>query len=663
MIKYILWLMIVLSSTSTFANKSHFFTTNQISDLILNPIGNNALLIRALDSETEIILIDTEKLIKTKLINISDIEYSDISYRSASWIDNNRFMLTLTKHISGVKNLLDTKIKSSTYILEIDKTSNNISTIKKIRTPGEMINPLPSQEGKFLYGKRGISSKVYLIDANNLPDSNEKLSKLTPLDGGQFTIENLKLSIDGYVIHWYMGGSILPEAALVTGHDGNLRLDSVQPDLTISTIKTWSSSKEVDYKKQPLIDRIIPLTRAKKQLEYYGIEVSEDQDITIYKVNYESGDIQELYNSSDDEIQSVIVSPESREFIGVNIVRDGVIKKEYFNPDFHTTRLPNHATDEINVISSISNNNKFSIIYRESHNLPGHFILKNNILDEEYFLASYHPHLHGNLPSRLITGDAVVEGLEIPFLLSLPESSEQNIKAPLIVMPHGGPIGVFDNKYFDITTQYFLSKGYAVLRINFRGSSGYGKQFEKAGSGEFDRLILTDIHSVTKEVIERPDIDDSRVCSVGFSYGGYASSMMVIKHPDVFSCAASIAGVSDINLLLNNHFGTRQHAQWLQEHIGDSSKQYDRFKKSSPVYLAKELHRPLFIAHGAQDTVVSIEQSHRLAMMLDALGKQFEWVEFPDDGHHFHNKDRYFKLMESVVNFIDKNIEKSTPYQ
>ncbi|WP_353295683.1 alpha/beta hydrolase family protein [Thalassolituus maritimus] len=568
----------------------------------------------------------------------------------------------MTKHITGIKNLLDTKSKSTTYILEIGDT-NNISATKRIRTRGELINPLPSKEGKFLFGKRGINSKIYMIDANTLPDSDKKLSKLTPIDGGQFTSENLKLSIDGYVIHWYMGASNLPEAALVAGRDGSLRLDSVQSDLTTSTIKAWDSSKEVNYEKQPLIDRIIPLTRARERLEYYGLEVTKDLNKIIYRVNYETKDIQELYKSSDSEILGVIISPESREFIGVNIIKNGVLKKEFFHQDFHNTQHAGNTSDEINVISSVSTNNESSIIYREHHSVPGHYIIKNNVLGTEKFLDSYYPHLHGNLSSRLITSHVVVDGLKIPYLLSLPENSDQNIKIPLIVMPHGGPIGVFDNQYFDITTQYFVSKGYAVLRINFRGSSGYGKKFEKAGSGEFDRLILTDIYSATKEVIERPDIDGSRVCSAGFSYGGYASSMMVIKHPDIFSCAASIAGVSDINLFLNSPFASRPQIQWLHENIGDSEKQYDRFKNSSPVYLAKDLHRPLFIAHGAQDMVVSIEHSHRLVMMLETLGKQFEWAEFPDDGHHFDNKDRYFQLMESVVSFIDKNIDKSTPYQ
>jgi len=256
-----------------------------------------------------------------------------------------------------------------------------------------------------------------------------------------------------------------------------------------------------------------------------------------------------------------------------------------------------------------------------------------------------------------VQGNVQVEGLDIPYLLSLPTGKAIKSKThPLLVMPHGGPIGVFDSAFFDPSIQFLNANGYAVFQVNFLCSIGHSQALKEAGKKQWGKLILNDIHQVTKEVVQRDDISSRKVCLFGMSYGGYASTMLLIQYPDVYRCAVNVSGVSDINLYLNSPYLTGRQIAWTREYIGDPLHSYDELKTPSPVYNVGKLIRPLLIMHGEKDKIVQVEQAHRLRKALDVYERPYEWKLFPEMGPSFNEKEQAIELFRKAMELIGKKI-------
>ena len=152
--------------------------------------------------------------------------------------------------------------------------------------------------------------------------------------------------------------------------------------------------------------------------------------------------------------------------------------------------------------------------------------------------------------------------------------------------------------------------------------------------------------------IFRGALNANEVCALGLSYGGYASTMLTIKYPDVFKCAVSIAGVMDVNLLLNNWSSSKKNKAWLNSYWGDPFQNYDEIMSLSPSFLTKKLRRPIYIIHGENDEVVHVEHAHRMKLMLQKHNKQFQSLILPSEGHHLSDQNNRIKIFDSFLTFI-----------
>ncbi|THD50602.1 S9 family peptidase, partial [Phenylobacterium sp.] len=248
-------------------------------------------------------------------------------------------------------------------------------------------------------------------------------------------------------------------------------------------------------------------------------------------------------------------------------------------------------------------------------------------------IGEEYPELKGAVfgTTRWITYKAR-DGQEIPAYLTLPPGAQaQGAKAPLIVLPHGGP-GARDTYEFDFLAQFLATRGYAVLQPQFRGSWGFGKAFEDAGQGEWGGKMQTDLLDGIAAAAASGDIDPTRVCIVGASYGGYAALAGVTLHPDAYRCAASIAGVSDLGLFVVEQvrlFGTDTGGfQELRKMLAGSSTA--KLVATSPAHQAAAIRAPVLLIHGDKDTVVPFEQTQHMADAMKAAGKPVEMVTLVD---------------------------------
>ncbi len=248
------------------------------------------------------------------------------------------------------------------------------------------------------------------------------------------------------------------------------------------------------------------------------------------------------------------------------------------------------------------------------------------------------------------------DGLKIEGFLTLPNGKPAK-NLPMVVLPHGGPIGVSDGWQWDADAQFLANRGYAVLQVNFRGSGGYGTDFEKAGFGEWGGKMIDDISDGTRWVVQQGIADGKRLCIFGASYGGYAALMSVVREPDLYRCAIAYAGVYDLNRLVKD--SDAANSEGGRAYFGDSiAKTETERARQSPLTYIDQLKAQLMIVHGEDDIRVPINQAELLRSALQKRNYPYDWLTKRDEGHGFFNEDNRVELYEKLAAFLEKNIGK-----
>lgn len=244
------------------------------------------------------------------------------------------------------------------------------------------------------------------------------------------------------------------------------------------------------------------------------------------------------------------------------------------------------------------------------------------------------------------------DGLEIRGYLTLPPGRDPK-KLPMVVMPHGGPFAR-DQLGYDPWAQFLASKGYAVLQPNFRGSTGFGKAFVERGVGAWGRGMQDDIDDGVAWLAGSGIADAKRVCIMGASFGGYAAMWAAARNPDIYRCAISFAGISDVGAMLRydrkQFSAPRYFSDWRDRVAGDKSFQLDQI---SPVRAIDRMTVPILIAHGSKDSNVPMSQSRRLHDALIKAGKAHDYVIYEGEGHGFEKPENSIDFLERVGRFLD----------
>lgn len=509
---------------------------------------------------------------------------------------------------------------------------------------GIVVDALPREPDQILYGSRlqrnnsgsGGHMMVHRMDIS----SDEAIDAFrstfnTRLNGG--------LRDDS---HWMADGEGRLRAAMVQREDEYVLVHGEGHDF--QQVMTLSGDRELN-----------PIGLSHDASRIYGITDNDREQRELVAFDVASRQVTEtLFSRPGADVDGVLFD-ERREPIGVSYYEGGRLVSEFFTEQDNALeqRLRQAFPGRTVAMTARSSDRQQVIVWVEGGDQARQLFHVDVAQGRASLVADDMPWLEdvALAPTEVVTFSAH-DGLAMEAFLTLPELPG---KRPLIVFPHGGPIGVADTLHFNREVQFLASLGYAVLQVNFRGSDGYGRAFREAGMGTHGTLIEDDIDAALQHVLARHPVDESRMCALGASYGGYSALISSIRWPERFRCAVSIAGVSDRILFFTASDGGRSERgrALLERVIGDPRTEHGEMQATSPLYQFPELTVPVMLVHGREDRRVDFEHSHRLLRLLDMAGHTPVGLVFDEEGHSFEELENIHATWRGVAGFLREHLE------
>ncbi|GAA5092428.1 S9 family peptidase [Paenalcaligenes hermetiae] len=346
-----------------------------------------------------------------------------------------------------------------------------------------------------------------------------------------------------------------------------------------------------------------------------------------------------------------------------------VLTAAYFEAD----KLHYHFFDEISAIrhqrlkdllpgyevslQSATRDEKTFVVAAYSDRTPGHRFIYHDETQQLHHLGEINPklnpaHMASMRPIRFTARD----GLEIHGYLTLPVGMEPR-DLPVVVNPHGGP-WARDSWGFNPEVQFLANRGYAVLQINFRGSTGYGRRFWEASFGQWGLSMQDDISDGVAWLLKQGVADPNKLAIYGGSYGGYATLMAICKTPDVYAAAIDYVGVSNLLTFMQTIPPYwRPLLEKMYTMVGHPEKDRERLEATSPALNAQHIKTPLFIAQGAQDPRVNKAESDQMVNALKARHVEVEYMVKENEGHGFQNEENKFEFYERMEQFLEQHLQ------
>ena len=329
-----------------------------------------------------------------------------------------------------------------------------------------------------------------------------------------------------------------------------------------------------------------------------------------------------------------------------------------FNPNYKKLASTFYQKDKSGIVifSTDSKNEKFTLSqYNEyGYNIYLYDTAKNK---KELLSQSKSHHYTQFLATQKPIQFTSRDGLTLNGYITLPKGIKAN-NLPTVLLVHGGP-HARDYWGFNTEAQLLANRGYAVIQVNFRGSTGYGYAFTSSGYGEFSKAMHNDLIDGVNWAVEQGITDPNNVAIMGASYGGYATLVGMTLTPDKFACGIDIFGISDLELMVNNFPEPwRRHEDIWVNYIGDFNDPDMKQQRAqqSPINFVNNMNAPLLVIQGDSDAVVIPDQSRRFVEAAKKAGKNVEYWEMNNVGHHYGTPRQARKLARKVDNFLSQCI-------
>lgn len=317
-----------------------------------------------------------------------------------------------------------------------------------------------------------------------------------------------------------------------------------------------------------------------------------------------------------------------------------------------SSKFPGHF---VNFINYTDDGGKLLFLVRSDRE-PGAYFIYDRASGKAFPLFAAREQIDpGEMAERRPIKFNARDGLELHGYITMPNRTDGK-KPPLILLPHGGPHGLYDEWFYDNDAQFLASRGYAVLQVNYRGSGSRGDAFMRAGYRQWGAKIQDDLVDGVKWSIAQGLADGSRVCAYGVSFGGYSALMVTVREPALFKCAVGYAGIYDLNLLYEESEavrGTLTHSAYV-DYVGKDKEELDRF---SPAKQAASIKVPVLLVHGKDDKQAPFEHAEVMRAALQKAGRDPEWMAVADEGHGFFATKNVTAFYQKLEAFLGKHLK------
>lgn len=449
----------------------------------------------------------------------------------------------------------------------------------------------------------------------------------------------------------------------LTDHDGQLRMatqtDGVNTSILYRPEETapWDTVISTNFKNSfnPLF-----FDFHDSSVVYALSNIGRDKSALVRYDMANHKEIEELYKNPSYDVSGAAYSKKRRVLTSVFWVGE---KSERSGFDPVVEEVYNHLKKELPKVEIyLTSRNREETIYvvrTMSDKTRGSYYLYHTKDKRLVKVADVSPWLNPNFMADMkpITYKSR-DGLVIHGYLTLPKGKKPE-NLPVVINPHGGP-WARDVWGFNPEVQLLANRGYAVLQMNFRGSTSYGRSFWEASFKQWGQAMQNDISDGVRYLVAEGIADQNRIAIYGASYGGYATLAGVTLTPDLYTCAIDYVGVSNLFTFMETI-----PAYWvpyrkmLYEMVGDPVADKEMLARYSPALHADQIKTPLFIAQGANDPRVKQSESDQMVTALKAKGVEVQYMLKTDEGHGFQNEENRFEFYEAMETFLAKHLKPS----
>lgn len=649
------YLLAVLIFTSLFAHAQtppfpagEFFQRNGIEDMKISPDGRHVAISFGEDRASRLGIVD---LAERKAL-ASFVTSMNSKVHEYYWVNNERIVISTIEFQGGLE----------TPFLSGEMFGFNIDNSRKFQLVGygtgddevfSFSHLLPNDPNHI----RVTGSKVRNRSiARSRPTSYLLDVYAEPRSPGSRTQANLSDNVHGP----------LPWGELHSDNAGEVRLAIANGDDNIVQVRyrERSSNEWRDIGSQLIgkysaeLKNITFVGFAADNDSFYYLSPGEHSTYALYQYepSTQSSTIIFQHEQFDIEPENIVFSNTHDAVIGVKFFGD-VLEQYYFSdhPDalLHQ-RLDATFPGELVELTSVTlDGTKGFIGVHGPQRLGDYYLLDTATTQIEYWGGS-----SSRLPPEqmaTVTPFAIKTPDDLVVHGHLTTPRDGNGPLPMIVIPHGGPIGVRDLPLFDSEAQYFAHHGYTVLQVNFRGSGGFGLDFQNAGARQWGLGMIDDITLATRWAVQKQIADPDKICIYGASYGAYAALTSVVSEPERYRCAVGYAGVYDLTRMDRSDVPFQPGGKdYINTFIGDT----DEFlQQQSPQHNAAAIKVPVFLAHGGVDRRAPVFHAKDMARAMERAGVEHELLIHADEGHGFYSSENEIALYERMLAFFERHLK------
>lgn len=610
-----------------------FVKQSDYSSLSLSPDGNRVAITAPAGDQTGLVVLDISDLSSMSSLMSFRLDSGE-HIADVFWANNERILFT-TALQQGALN----QPRPTGRIYAVDADGSNRKQLygtregSRVARQSQVLSLLPDQENFILLATYAHDRSRPYAERLDLRQYNRTIREtISPLDNGGLLADH------NGVVRFAFGTNEEREAQYAYRADEDSEWTSFETDFDLDHVSVHGFAEN---------NRDVYLT------------TRETGRMGLYRLNTETGESERLLGSDTVEISDVLWSRDGDYVIGA-ILEDGQPEMQFIDPDDPTSVLQRQIAAAFprqfsRVVSFASDSDRAIVAARADISPAGYFLFDTESLSADFLLSS-RPWIDPNqmLPVEPVQFESR-DGRTIHGYLIEPADAEDSRPHPTIVRVHGGPHGIRDRWRFDPELQLFANRGYAVMTVNYRGSGGYGSEFEEAGYGEWGRAMQDDVTDATRWLMEQGIADSDNTCIYGASYGGYATLSGVTREPDLYACGAANVGVYDLPLMFEEgDISERVRGRaYLQEVLGDDQ---GELEARSPARQVDRIQAPLFLAHGEEDIRAHVDHFHFLTDRLDEAETEYESLLFEGEGHGYYELENRVEYWSELLEFFDRHI-------